>query len=47
MTRSHRSLHRLIWIALALVLGIAFTLAVFLRPPPAHGTPIAVQEFHQ
>ena len=34
MTRTHRSLHRIVWPILALVVAIGFALALWLRPPP-------------
>ncbi len=34
MTRTHRALHRLIWPALALLIGLGFGMALYLRPPP-------------
>ncbi len=34
MTRSHRSAHRLLWIALAIAVALGFTMALVLRPPP-------------
>jgi hypothetical protein len=34
MTRQHRSLHRLLWPILALVVAVGFVLALWLRPPP-------------
>jgi hypothetical protein len=34
MTRGHRTVHRLLWPALALIVGLGFTLALVLRPPP-------------
>jgi hypothetical protein len=34
MTRTHRSIHRVIWPALALLVALGFTLALALRPPP-------------
>jgi hypothetical protein len=34
MTRTHRSLHRLVWPILALIVAIGFVLALWLRPPP-------------
>jgi len=34
MTRSHRSVHRIIWPALALLVALGFTMALVLRPPP-------------
>jgi hypothetical protein len=35
MTRKHRSVHRLLWPALALTVAIGFVLALYLRPPIA------------
>jgi hypothetical protein len=34
MTRTHRSLHRVVWPILALLVVIGFALALWLRPPP-------------
>jgi hypothetical protein len=34
MTRGHRTVHRLLWPALALVVALGFTLALVKRPPP-------------
>lgn len=34
MTRGHRAFHRMVWPALALIVGLGFTLALALRPPP-------------
>ena len=34
MTRGHRAVHRAVWPALALIVGIGFSLALVLRPPP-------------
>jgi hypothetical protein len=34
MTRSHRSVHRLVWSALAVLVAFGFTLALAWRPPP-------------
>ena len=34
MTREHRSFHRMLWPALALIIGCGFTLALVWRPPP-------------
>ena len=34
MTRGHRAIHRVLWPALALLVGLGFTLALVLRPPP-------------
>jgi hypothetical protein len=42
MTRKHRSVHRLLWPALALTVAIGFALAIYLRPPVAtESTPAA------
>ncbi len=41
MTRGHRAVHRVLWPALALLVGLGFTLALVLRPapePPAQTT---------
>ena len=34
MTRTHRSLHRVVWPVLAVLVAIGFALALWLRPPP-------------
>lgn len=34
MTRGHRTFHRLLWPALALIVALGFTMALVLRPPP-------------
>jgi hypothetical protein len=34
MTRTHRSLHRMIWPILALIVVLGVVLALWLRPPP-------------
>jgi hypothetical protein len=34
MTRTHRSLHRIVWPILALVVAAGFALALWLRPAP-------------
>jgi hypothetical protein len=34
MTRGHRSVHRVLWPALALLVALGFTMALVLRPPP-------------
>jgi hypothetical protein len=34
MRRSHRSAHRALWPALALMVGLGLTLALLLRAPP-------------
>jgi hypothetical protein len=33
MTRGHRSFHRMLWPALALIVGLGFTMALVWRPP--------------
>ena len=35
MTHTHRAWHRIVWIALILVVGAGFALALALRPAPA------------
>jgi hypothetical protein len=44
MTRTHRAWHRVIWIALAIVVGTGFVLALVLRPAPAGIAWLAAQE---
>jgi hypothetical protein len=34
MTRGHRTIHRLIWPVIAVVVVLGFTLALAWRPPP-------------
>jgi len=34
MTRTHRSLHRIVWPILALLVALGVVLALWLRPPP-------------
>jgi hypothetical protein len=34
MTRTHRSLHRIVWPILAAAVAVGFALALWLRPPP-------------
>ena len=34
MTRGHRTVHRLLWPVLAIVVALGFTLALVKRPPP-------------
>lgn len=34
MTRGHRTMHRVIWPVLAAIVGLGFTMALVLRPPP-------------
>ena len=35
MTRGHRTVHRLLWPVLAIVVALGLTLALVKRPPPA------------
>ena len=34
MTRTHRSLHRIVWPILAVLVALGVALALWLRPPP-------------
>jgi hypothetical protein len=34
MTRGHRSVHRLLWPLLGIVVALGVTMALVLRPPP-------------
>ena len=34
MTRGHRTVHRLLWPLLAMLVALGFTLALVKRPPP-------------
>lgn len=34
MTRGHRAFHRLLWLALSLIVALGFTMALVKRPPP-------------
>ena len=34
MTRGHRTVHRLLWPVLAIVVALGFTMALVKRPPP-------------
>ena len=40
MTRTHRSLHRIVWPILALLVVLGVVLALWLRPPPEHARAI-------
>lgn len=44
MTRSHRSIHRMLWPVLALAVGLGFVMALLLRAPPPTEAPPAVSE---
>jgi hypothetical protein len=37
MTRAHRSLHRIVWPILAVLVALGVVLALWLRPPPEPG----------
>ena len=42
MTRGHRTVHRILWPVLAVIVAIGFTLALVKRPPPEPpATPVA------
>jgi hypothetical protein len=47
MTRSHRTVHRLLWPVLALAIGLGFVMALYLRPPPEIPAPPAAEEPHR
>jgi hypothetical protein len=34
MTRKHRFAHRIVWPALTVLVALAFTMSLVLRPPP-------------
>jgi len=40
MTRAHRSLHRIVWPILALLVALGVALALWRRPPPEHAGPV-------
>ena len=42
MTRAHRSLHRIVWPILALLVALGLALALWLRPPPEAGAMLTV-----
>lgn len=39
MTRAHRTVHRLLWPTLALIVTLGVTMALVLRPPPEVDAP--------
>jgi hypothetical protein len=44
MRRAHRTAHRMLWPALALLVGIAFAMSLVMRaPPPPPATPAAIE----
>lgn len=42
MTRAHRSLHRIVWPILAVLVALGVLLALWLRPPPEHAAVPAI-----
>ena len=44
MTRSHRSIHRLLWPILAFAVALGFMMALTLRPPPNVEAPQAAEK---
>jgi hypothetical protein len=42
MTRAHRSLHRIVWPILAVLVALGVVLALWLRPPPEPGQAEAI-----
>ena len=44
MTRSHRTVHRVLWPVLALLVAFGFSMALYLRPPPDEAPPPAAAE---
>lgn len=46
MTRTHRSLHRVVWPILAVLVALGVVLALWLRPPPkdAAGNAIRLEQ---
>ena len=43
MTRKHRSVHRMLWPALALTIAVALAAALYLRPPAPVEMPSAAE----
>jgi hypothetical protein len=41
MKRRHRSIHRTIWLVLAVLVGLGLTMSLILRAPPEAPTPVA------
>jgi hypothetical protein len=39
VTRKHRLVHAALWPVLALVVGLGFGMALYLRPPPPNDAP--------
>ena len=43
MTRAHRTLHRIVWPILAVLVALGVLLALWLRPPPDHAAAPALR----
>jgi hypothetical protein len=43
MTRSHRSIHRVLWLFISLLVAFGLTMALVLRPPPAPDAPQRIE----
>jgi len=43
MTRTHRSLHRIVWPILAVLVALGVLLALWMRPPPDHAAAPALR----
>jgi hypothetical protein len=46
MTRSQRSVHRVLWPVIALVVALGLAMALALRPPPDMEAPQTAQELN-
>ena len=44
MTRGHRTIHRMLWPVLAIVVALGFTMALVKRPPPEQPAASAAEE---
>ena len=47
MRRAHRSVHRLVWPVLAVLVTFGVAMALLLRPPPKVEPPAAAEETRQ
>ena len=43
MRRAHRTAHRMLWPALALLVGVAVAMSLVMRAPPPPATPAAIE----
>ena len=43
MRRTHRTAHRMLWPALAVLVGIAFAMSLAMRAPPPPPPPAAIE----